>query len=243
MAEDTVVKATGGIYLENGGTASNTTMNDDGELFISSGGVHKGTLQIEEDAYVFVHDGGKIDFTLSDRTTEDDYLLNDLSLVLGTPSYTITISENQAYGTYKLAQGSSAFTETISIGTASTTYGSITVNGEDFVYDGITYSLDQIDGNLTIYIDDITPPEKPIVVADITEMTNKDITITATYTDDSAVKQYKINDGEWQIIPKQSQLRKIQRFTSAQQTKPVMFPKSPNMWSITSTKSPRISRQ
>ena len=149
-ADSTTVNS-GGVIIYNGGVASNTTVNSGGYISLS-GGIHRGTLQIASGATVSAHiyTGGTIDFTVSDRTTEDGYLINDLSLISGTPTYTITVSADQAFGTYKLAQGAENFTNTISIGNGMITYGSITVNGEDFVYNGTTYSLDQVNGNLTL---------------------------------------------------------------------------------------------
>ena len=93
-----------------------------------------------------------IDFTVADRKTEDGYLINDLSLIQGTPTYTITVSTDQADGTYKLAQGADSFTGTLTIGNGTVDYGTITVNGADFVHNGVTYSLDQVSGNLTLTV-------------------------------------------------------------------------------------------
>ena len=199
-ADSTTVNS-GGVLIYNGGVASNTTVNSGGYIILS-GGIHRGTLQIASGATVSAHiyAGGTIDFTVSDRTTEDGYLINDLSLISGAPTYTITVSADQAFGTYKLAQGAENFTNTISIGNGMITYGSITVNGDDLVYDDITYSLDQVDGNLTLTIAevDLIPPEKPIAIPSTTEITNKDVTVSVTYSADSIVKQYKIGEnGEW----------------------------------------------
>ena len=199
-ADSTTINS-GGVLIYNGGVASNTTVNSGGYIILS-GGIHRGTLQIASGATVSAHiyAGGTIDFTVSDRTTEDGYLINDLSLISGAPTYTITVSADQAFGTYKLAQGAENFTNTISIGNGMITYGSITVNGDDLVYDDITYSLDQVDGNLTLTIAevDLIPPEKPIAIPSTTEITNKDVTVSVTYSADSIVKQYKIGEnGEW----------------------------------------------
>ena len=67
----------------------------------------------------------------------DDYLINDLSRISGSPTYTITVAENQDDGTYRLAQGAENFTGAISIGDGTTNFGSITVNGEDLFYEKI----------------------------------------------------------------------------------------------------------
>ena len=186
------------MVIYNGGTANNTVVDYGGRMTIS-GGVHKGALQINNQAYVGVTSGGVIDFTVSVRSASDGYLINNLSLISGTPTYTITVSANQADGTYKLAQGASSFTGTITIGNGSTNYGSITVNGSDFVYGGKSYSLDQVNGNLTLTVGagDVTPPGKPVASANITTITNKDVVVTATFSSDTAVKQYSLNNSTW----------------------------------------------
>ena len=44
---------------------------------------------------------------------------------------------------------------------------------------------------------DATPPEKPAASADITDMTNQNVTVTATFSDDSAVKEYSLDGEAW----------------------------------------------
>ena len=135
---------------------------------------------------------------MAKRTTNDDYLINNLSLISGAPAYTITVSADQTFGTYKLAQGAENFTTTLSIGDGSVNYGSITVNGEVFRYNGVDYQLTQVNGDLELSIGDQTPPEAPVATADITALTNKDVTVTVLYSEDSAVKQYRVGEiGEW----------------------------------------------
>ena len=179
--------------------ANDTTVNSVGRMYIYSGGKHTGTLQMADGADVAAYNGSIIDFTVSDRTVEDDYLINNLSLIKGAPTYTITVSAEQEYGTYKLAQGAENFTGSITIGDGTINYGSITVNGADFVYNNITYRLDQVDGNLTLTVkdQDNIPPAKPTASANITSLTNKDVVVTATFSDDTTVKQYSLNNSTW----------------------------------------------
>jgi len=199
-ADNTIVNSGGYVIIYSGGTASNTTVNYSGCMSIS-GGTHRGTLQIESGATVKVsaYTGGVIDFTVSERTTADGYLINDLSLISGTPTYTITVSTDQAFGTYKLAQGASSFTGSIYIVNDRGTFGSITVNGGAFIYYGIGYLLTQENGNLELTIGDFTPPKIPTATANITALTNQDVVVTVLYSEDSFVKQYRIGEtGEWQ---------------------------------------------
>jgi len=193
-ANSTTVR--GYMYISSGGTANSTTIND-GYMNISSGGVHRGSLQIESGATVSAHKGAKIDFNVADRKTEDGYLINDLSLIQGAPTYTITVSAEQEFGTYKLAQGADNFTRTLTIGEGTSNYGSITVNGEDFVYNDTVYSLDQLDGNLTLTIaKDITPPTLTIN-GNATALTNKDVVLKISANENCTIL-YNINNGEWQ---------------------------------------------
>ena len=200
VANDNIVNANGSMVISLGGVAHNTVVNSRGYLYIYSG-THKGNLQIANGAIVSAYKGGVIDFTVADRTASDGYLINNLSLIKDTPTYTITVSDNQTDGIYKLAQGAGNFSSSISIGDGTINYGSITVNGEDFVYNDITYSLDQVDGNLTLtvenFIEDTTPPEKPQASANITTPTKRNVTVTAVFSNDSVVREYSLDGENW----------------------------------------------
>ena len=45
---------------------------------------------------------------------------------------------------------------------------------------------------------DRTPPAKPVAQADINVTTNKDVTVTATFSADSATKEYSLDNSTWQ---------------------------------------------
>ena len=151
VASNTTVNSGGSMRISSGGVANNTTLSG-GFMHISSGGVHRGCLQVASGAVVSAYTGAKIDFTLTDRITEDGYLINNLALIKGTPTYTITVTDNQEEGIYKLAQGADNFTGTISIGNGAENYGYITINGDTFEYGSTCYSLNNIDGNLTLTV-------------------------------------------------------------------------------------------
>ena len=140
------------ILVKGAGYASNTTVKNGGKMYVSNGGVAGGSLNIANGGQVIVSAGGKIDFTVKNHTPTADYLVNDLSLITGAPTYTITVSANQSSGTYKLAQNAAALTGALSIGDSSASYGTITVNGADFTHNGIRYSLDSAGGNLTLTV-------------------------------------------------------------------------------------------
>ena len=150
IASSTTVMSGGKMTVSSGGIAENTTIYSGASVFISSGGRIR-EAQISNGAAVSAYSGGIIDFSIEKRTDSDTYLINNLSLISGAPEYTITVSALQANGTYKLAQNA-ALSGSFVIGDKKGAYGSITVNGSDFVYGGVTYSLDQISGNLTLTV-------------------------------------------------------------------------------------------
>ncbi|MBR7139232.1 MAG: AIDA repeat-containing protein, partial [Lentisphaeria bacterium] len=155
-ATSTTVNSAGSLKVSSGGTATSTTVNSGGYLYVS-GGIHRGSLQLEAGAVVSAYEEGFIDFTVSDRTTADDYLINDLSRISGAPTYTITVSADQESGTYKLAQGAGNFTGTLTVGDGTVNYGSVTVNGEVFRYNGTEYTLTQTNGDLLLGITEAVP--------------------------------------------------------------------------------------
>jgi len=200
VASNTTVNSGG--YMRICGVPSNTTVNSGGKMTISSGGVHRGKLTINDDGIVSASYGAIIDFTVKDRKPEDDYLINNLSKIIyydwESPKYKITVAPNQAAGIYKLALGASSFTGSVTVGDGTINYGRVAVNGADLTYGGNIYSLDQAGGDLTltIYID-TTPPVKPVAKANITVATNKNVTVTASFSSDSAIKQYSLDKKSW----------------------------------------------
>ena len=146
------------VFIEDGGAASDTTVNSGGRLRIESGGHHCGTLQIASGAVVSVDNGAVVDFTVAGRTTEDDALINNLALIQGAPTYTITVSAGQNRGTYQLARGADSFTGSITIGDGTTNYGVLIVNKEALEYHGRTYALNQSRGSLTLTVAETSEP-------------------------------------------------------------------------------------
>ena len=152
----------GVMYVWDTGYAMNTDVCSGATLNIMRG-THLGELHIEKGAVVSAT-GAKIDFTLVDRKTTDRYLLNDFSLIQGSANFSITVDMNQKNGTYRLADNTGVLSGYITIGNEFVTYGNIYVNGDDFVYDGVTYSLDNANNTLTLTV---KGAENPTVDGDI----------------------------------------------------------------------------
>ena len=132
----TATTVNGRLYISSGGTAIDTTVND--RLYISSGGTATGSLTIFPDATVCVSAGGVIDFDISETAPSNEAFVNDLSLILGSPAYTVTASSQQAIGYYRLAEGAENFTGSMTVKRKGEDDFSIGVGGSvtsgDFVY-------------------------------------------------------------------------------------------------------------
>ena len=151
QALDTVIFRGGGLFICSGGVAGNTYA-EASYIHISSGGTHRGKLFIYPGMYVSAYRGAVIDFTLAGRQAGDEYLINSLCSIIGTPSYTVTVSETQNSGIYKLAKGAAGFSGSITVGDNSVSYGNITVNGTALQYNGTFYSAALHDDELTFSI-------------------------------------------------------------------------------------------
>ncbi len=171
----------GQLYISSGGVAGNTIV-DGGKIFICNGGMHQGSLQITADSTVYAETGAIIDFTVASRSVTDEYLINDLSLISGTPDYTITVAVNQSYGEYKLAQGAKNFTGAVTISNGTADYGTLTVNGSALTYNNAEYMLKNTSGNLTLMVGDFTVPEL-VITRNTKNLTNEDVILQISASD------------------------------------------------------------
>ncbi len=182
-----------GAVIYSGGSASRTTVRSGGSLVIS-GGIHRGTLAVEQGGSVAVSGGGIIDFSLSDRSAADDYVINNLSAVTGAPVYSITVSATQEVGTYRLAQGAAGFTNTVTVGDGTAAYGSLTVGGAEFRLLGKSYSLTRSGSDLCLDIK-ASSGGYPIVSLSTEEWTNRDVSVTLEYDPESGKNEYSLDGG------------------------------------------------
>ena len=131
--------------VHSGTTANSTTVND-GCLFLYSGGKLTGRT-VCQDGVVSTFEGAVLDFDLTQTAPDGAARINDFSRIQGTtPIYTITVSSTQEEGIYRLADGVSEFTGTISVmDSAGTELASFSV-GETKSVAGVDCSL-QLSGN------------------------------------------------------------------------------------------------
>ena len=90
---DGVIRLSGGVAYDNfvtdggqmiigpNGVASRSWIAADGSMGIASGGVHRGSLYIDSDARVTVANGGAVDFNVAEARVNDDFVVNDISLI------------------------------------------------------------------------------------------------------------------------------------------------------------------
>ena len=156
VANNTTINGTY-AWAEEGATLNNLTLREPGWISLQAGSILTGKHNYGGTVVVY----GKVDaskadvtFNISERTTADRVIINDIAN-LEAKSFSITVSASQAEGEYKLAGNTANFTGTLTIGDDTITYGSITVNGNDLVYNNVSYSLDQVNGILSLTIDNI----------------------------------------------------------------------------------------
>ncbi|MBE6366868.1 MAG: hypothetical protein E7052_03025 [Lentisphaerae bacterium] len=172
-AIDTVVNSYGVLIVSSGGTANNTTVNSGGILDVVAGGTISNTalssgyanvysggritgdLNIAYGGLVSAYAGSIVEFDISDRTMDDKAVINNLSLISGTPTYTITVAAAQANGVYQLAAGAAGFNGSITIGDGAETYGTLALDST-FKYNGKSYTINNTDGNLTLAVSSYT---------------------------------------------------------------------------------------
>jgi len=201
MANSTTVNY-GYMYISSGGVANSTTVNSGGGMYIYSGGIHRGTLQINSGAWIYAYSGSTIDFTLTGRSVSNGYLINDLSLISGTPTFTITVSDSQESGTYKLAQGAEDFTGPVTIGTNGKNYGTLRVNGSALGVSTNAYRLTENNGNLQLTISrsaaDLNISNYQVSNSGITtaESVKLTFTINNTGTQTAGASTLKVYDGD-----------------------------------------------
>ena len=152
MLLSTTVKSGGSINVLKGGSVLGTTVNSGGILRLFEGGAITGHLSIASGGSVSFDSGSVLNFDISSNSPSSNALVNNLSLVSGSPDYTLTVSSSQASGNYALADGASGFTGYITVkDTSSNVYGSISV-GETLKYKNDTFGLYSSDGTLILSV-------------------------------------------------------------------------------------------
>ena len=122
-------------------------------LTLHAGAWHYGTLFIDSKSTLVAEEGSVIDFTLEGSTASANALLNDFTRISGTPTFTMTVSEEQAAGTYALAGNAAAFSTPLFVCCGD--YAPMLLDaGDAGTYHNSVYSLEVKDGTLTAAVED-----------------------------------------------------------------------------------------
>ncbi len=168
IANSNTVSALGTILVYSGASINDTTVDSRGNLCIYSGGKMTGQMIFEEGAFISAYEGAIFDFNISELAPENATArINNLSVIQGTPFYTLTISESQADGVYSLATGAASFDSTITVTNISGDSLGTLIVGETVKIDGDDYTLSRNGGLLTLSINaeimETTDPVVPVV--------------------------------------------------------------------------------
>ena len=189
MADNTMVFSGGRLYVSGGGTANITTLSSGGSITVSSGGTATVTGKTSFDALALVSmdKWAVLDFDLTQadpvlvmssytwmvQEHEKDAFVNDISVIRGTPRYTLTVNRDlklnpgvgDSYGYILLGHGAESFNGTISVvDETGDAFGTLAVDKTvvdnktiKVGYD--TYKLHQLGSMLVVTVEapDLTP--------------------------------------------------------------------------------------
>ena len=160
-AEDLVIREHGNAVVSSGGIVSGASVDKNGTLDVESGGMLTGWIDVESGANIVFEEGGILNFDLTGTTAGAEASVNDLSIIKGTPTCTLTVSDTQAGGIYTLAEGAAGFNSTITVqNTFGNELGTLTV-GETLTIDKTDYLLTNENGVLSVTVTDSDTPTKP----------------------------------------------------------------------------------
>ena len=166
-ASVTTVNSDGWMIVSSGGTASVTTVNSGGSIFVSSGGtanditvssggkikingsdtVLTGTLNLGGNLQTSDNSvdasGLSVVFDITERDgTEINAMVDSLANLTGASPTAITVSAEQTYGDYMLADDAAAFADTITVKCGDNVFGSVSLDNSLHLEDeGVEFSL------------------------------------------------------------------------------------------------------
>ena len=156
IANNNNIHSHGAMYVSKGGMASGITIDPYGSMYVSSGGTVTGKIYVAlEDTTVKLFAGSTIDFNIQNQTPQDDALfINYNACFRRMHSTIITVTSDQESGIYKLATNASYFdkSDAVTIKDSNKVYGSIYANGRSVTYNGVSYILTNIEGDLCLTV-------------------------------------------------------------------------------------------
>ena len=175
------------MCVMSGGTSIDTTVGSEGRMDVFSGGKLTGKQIFENGAIVSMCGEAVLDFDLTRTEAGKAALVNDLSVVCGTPVYTLTVSDSLGKGVYALAAGAAGFSSILSVvDTGGAALGSLTV-GETIQVGDADYTLNLTDSLLTLTV--VMPPVVPTNLVGTPDKVSWDSTGSANY-----IVEYSMDD-------------------------------------------------
>ena len=189
----------GNMFISSGGIASDVRINSGGTVTVDHGKL-TGKISIADGGVVHAGQGTIIDFDISRLAPGTGVILNNLSLIQAdSPGFTLTVSDLQWNGVYTLAKGVLEFDNLVSVKSISNQTIHMMEVGETVNVNGIDYTLNLTDDALKVSV--IGGQDVPIITvsADITAITNQDVTLTAGFSDNAIMREYSFDNETWLV--------------------------------------------
>ena len=163
IATNVSLDSGGTMFVLSGGTADGVSANALGRILISSGGSLTGMQTFESGADVSALSGAVLSFDLS-LATGGKAQVNGLSMIRGTPTYTLTVDDSTENGKYLLAEGAKGFNGVISVqNTLGESIGALAPEN--------TLSVGETEYLLTLTGDSLSVTIRPATVSDVAPQT------------------------------------------------------------------------
>ena len=150
VAREVILDSYNVMQVSNTGHVEDVEVASGGEVYLLDGAVLGGRLSFENGAVVSAYEGATIDFDIS-KANATTPLIDNLRMITGAPSYTITVSADMDAGVYLLAAGAADFSGTITVQDDTMRYGTLSMENP-LVYGWNTYTLSLNEDTLTLMI-------------------------------------------------------------------------------------------
>ena len=180
--------------IYDGGIVNDSTIESGGMMIIDSGGILSGKIDIESNGSIQAREGSIIELNIADHSPNRDFLINDLSRISGSYKLLLASKLQQSYGIYKLAGNLNSLNCDISISYDENKTADMELNQELYI-GNISYFLNVADNNLYLTISGADTLIAPTVMVSTTELTNKDVIVSAVFAGNSILNEFSY-DGE-----------------------------------------------
>ena len=160
LTNDVTVGPEGVLWINKDGLTNGLTVKSGGELIAGAGGKLTGRMTFEHGATVAPGAKAYLNFDLAQTAPGETALVNDLSFIPDTFTFTLTVNGTQENGLYNLAGGAAGFDQTLHvIAPSGKELGTLTVDGGTKTIGGEKYTLIRDEDELSLLVGDPLPPE------------------------------------------------------------------------------------